>query len=75
MSGLNRTLLVSPTARKGKETLQSCTSMAGGSHPMVRTGVQGFASGDLERDAAAIRLFADAGLELLLAQVLPMTPS
>ena len=30
---------------------------------------QGFASGDLERDAAAIRLFADAGLELLLAQV------
>lgn len=32
--------------------------------------VQGFASGDLERDAAAIRLFAEAGLELLLAQVL-----
>lgn len=32
---------------------------------------QGFASGDLERDAAAIRLFADAGLELLLAQVIP----
>ena len=31
--------------------------------------MQGFASGDLERDAAAIRLFADAGLELLLAQV------
>ncbi len=30
---------------------------------------QGFASGDLERDATAIRLFADAGLELLLAQV------
>ena len=31
--------------------------------------VQGFASGDLERDAQAIRLFADAGMELLLAQV------
>lgn len=31
--------------------------------------MQGFASGDLERDATAIRLFADAGLELLLAQV------
>lgn len=29
---------------------------------------QGFASGDLDRDAASIRLFADAGLELLLAQ-------
>ena len=31
--------------------------------------VQGFASGDLEGDAAAVRLFADAGLEMLLAQV------
>ncbi len=31
--------------------------------------VQGFASGDLERDGAAIRLFADAGMEMLLAQV------
>ena len=30
--------------------------------------LQGFASGDLERDAAAVRLFADAGMELLLAQ-------
>jgi aspartate/tyrosine/aromatic aminotransferase len=29
---------------------------------------QGFASGDLERDAFAPRLFADAGMELLLAQ-------
>ena len=34
--------------------------------------MQGFASGDLERDAAAIRLFADAGQELLLAQVRPL---
>ena len=31
--------------------------------------MQGFASGDLEGDAAAVRLFADAGLEMLLAQV------
>jgi aspartate aminotransferase, cytoplasmic len=30
--------------------------------------LQGFASGDLERDAAAVRLFADAGMEMLLAQ-------
>jgi aspartate aminotransferase len=29
---------------------------------------QGFASGDLDRDATSIRLFADAGVELLLAQ-------
>ena len=32
-------------------------------------GMQGFASGDLERDAQAVRLFTDAGLELLLSQV------
>lgn len=31
--------------------------------------MQGFASGDLERDAQAVRLFTDAGLELLLSQV------
>ena len=35
---------------------------------------QGFASGDLERDAAAVRLFADAGMEMLLAQVAPPHP-
>ena len=29
---------------------------------------QGFASGDLERDATAIRMFADDGMEMLLAQ-------
>lgn len=29
---------------------------------------QGFASGSLDSDAAALRMFADAGLELLLAQ-------
>ena len=40
---------------------------------MVCLDMQGFASGDLERDAAAIRLFADAGLELLLAQVTPIS--
>ncbi len=39
--------------------------------PFFDSAYQGFASGDLERDASAIRLFADAGLELLLAQVTP----
>lgn len=34
----------------------------------VSASSQGFASGDLDRDGAAIRLFADAGLEMLLAQ-------
>ncbi|KAL4434280.1 hypothetical protein ABPG75_000721 [Micractinium tetrahymenae] len=36
--------------------------------PFFDSAYQGFASGDLDRDGAAIRLFADAGLELLLAQ-------
>ena len=36
---------------------------------MELLGMQGFASGDLERDAQAVRLFTDAGLELLLSQV------
>ena len=31
--------------------------------------MQGFASGDLERDATAVRMFTDAGVELLLSQV------
>ena len=30
--------------------------------------MQGFASGSLERDATAVRIFADAGMELLLSQ-------
>ncbi|KAK9814421.1 hypothetical protein WJX72_005727 [[Myrmecia] bisecta] len=36
--------------------------------PFFDSAYQGFASGSLEQDAAAIRLFADAGLEMLLAQ-------
>ena len=30
--------------------------------------LQGFASGDLEKDATAVRMFTDAGVELLLSQ-------
>lgn len=37
--------------------------------PFFDSAYQGFASGCLDRDAAAVRLFADAGLEMLLAQV------
>ncbi len=32
--------------------------------------LQGFASGDLERDATAVRMFTDAGVELIHSQVL-----
>lgn len=31
--------------------------------------LQGFASGDLEKDATAVRMCTDAGVELLLSQV------
>lgn len=37
--------------------------------PFFDSAYQGFASGSLDTDAAAVRLFADAGIELLLAQV------
>ncbi|PNH05724.1 Aspartate aminotransferase, cytoplasmic, partial [Tetrabaena socialis] len=36
--------------------------------PFFDSAYQGFASGDLDADAAAVRLFAGSGLELLLAQ-------
>jgi len=36
--------------------------------PFFDSAYQGFASGDLDKDALSIRLFADSGMELLLAQ-------
>ncbi|WIA22860.1 hypothetical protein OEZ85_001247 [Tetradesmus obliquus] len=36
--------------------------------PFFDSAYQGFASGDLDKDAAALRMFTSAGLELLLAQ-------
>eukprot|EP00891_Asterochloris_glomerata_P004767 jgi/Astpho2/4767/Aster-00315 len=36
--------------------------------PFLDSAYQGFASGDLDRDAQSIRMFADAGVEMLLAQ-------
>eukprot|EP00877_Chromochloris_zofingiensis_P004348 jgi/Chrzof1/13914/Cz08g17080.t1 len=36
--------------------------------PFFDSAYQGFASGDLDADAASLRLFTDAGLELLLSQ-------
>ena len=36
--------------------------------PFFDSAYQGFASGSLDNDAASVRMFADAGVELLLAQ-------
>lgn len=38
--------------------------------PFFDSAYQGFASGSLDEDAAPVRLFADAGIELFMAQVL-----
>ncbi len=43
-------------------------SNCGATTDFLRGAVQGFASGDLDRDGASIRLFANQGLELMLAQ-------
>lgn len=36
--------------------------------PLFDSAYQGFASGDLDKDAASVRMFVDAGLEMLLCQ-------
>ncbi|KAF8822800.1 aspartate aminotransferase [Cardiosporidium cionae] len=36
--------------------------------PLLDTAYQGFASGDLEKDAAAVRLFSQTGMEMFVAQ-------
>lgn len=36
--------------------------------PFFDSAYQGFASGDLDRDGASLRMFADTGMEMLLAQ-------
>ena len=36
--------------------------------PLFDSAYQGFASGDLDRDATAVRMFAKSGLEMILCQ-------
>ncbi|PSC72490.1 aspartate cytoplasmic [Micractinium conductrix] len=57
---------VDPTPEQWRGILQAVQSRR--LLPFFDSAYQGFASGDLERDAASIRMFADAGLEMLLAQ-------
>jgi aspartate aminotransferase len=42
--------------------------------PWFDSAYQGFASGDLERDAWAIRYFVDQGFEMIASQVLLAVP-
>lgn len=57
---------VDPTADQWREL---ATLLRAKRHfPFFDCAYQGFASGDLDRDASAIRLFADAGFELVVAQ-------
>ena len=36
--------------------------------PLFDSAYQGFASGDLDRDALAVRMFVEAGVELIICQ-------
>jgi aspartate/tyrosine/aromatic aminotransferase len=57
---------VDPTKSQWDEILNACK---GGKHICwFDSAYQGFASGDLEKDAYAIRKFADAGLNMLVSQ-------
>ncbi len=57
---------VDPTPDQWKSILEVAQSRK--LLPFFDSAYQGFSSGDLDRDAASIRLFVDAGIEILLAQ-------
>ncbi|KAK1780168.1 pyridoxal phosphate-dependent transferase [Copromyces sp. CBS 386.78] len=57
---------VDPTPAQWREIAQIMA--AKGHFPFFDTAYQGFASGDLDRDASAIRLFVELGFELVVAQ-------
>lgn len=57
---------IDPTVAQWKEILEICE--AGELLPFFDSAYQGFASGDLITDAFAVRMFAEAGLEMLVSQ-------
>ena len=57
---------IDPTVEQWKEVLEICQRK--GFLPFFDSAYQGFASGDLITDAFAVRMFADAGLEMLVSQ-------
>ncbi|EFJ44120.1 aspartate aminotransferase [Volvox carteri f. nagariensis] len=57
---------VDPSPEQWSRLLEVARS--GGLVPFFDMAYQGFASGDLDADAASVRLFLEAGLELVLAQ-------
>src|ERR1700712_1243294 len=57
---------VDPTPEQWREI--SAIMKAKKHFPFFDTAYQGFASGDLDRDAGAIRLFIEEGFELVIAQ-------
>jgi len=57
---------VDPTESQWRQILQVCQRKK---HlPFFDSAYQGYASGDLVQDAFSVRLFADAGMEMVLAQ-------
>jgi aspartate/tyrosine/aromatic aminotransferase len=57
---------VDPTREQWKQILQVVKER--GHMPFFDSAYQGFATGDLENDAYSIRLFADAGLDMMVCQ-------
>ncbi|KAJ3011473.1 Aspartate aminotransferase, cytoplasmic [Thoreauomyces humboldtii] len=57
---------VDPSTEQWKQIAEAIK--AGSHFPFFDCAYQGFASGDLDRDAAAVRFFVDQGFELLCAQ-------
>ncbi|UPR03400.1 aspartate aminotransferase [Chloropicon primus] len=57
---------IDPTREQWTEILELCKSKK--FLPFFDSAYQGFASGDLITDAFAVRMFADAGLEMLVSQ-------
>jgi aspartate aminotransferase len=57
---------IDPTVEQWREILDIC--VARGLLPFFDSAYQGFASGDLITDAFAVRMFADAGVEMLVSQ-------
>ena len=57
---------IDPTTDQWKQVVEACKR--GGLIPMIDNAYQGFASGCLDKDAAATRMFGDSGMEFFICQ-------
>ena len=57
---------IDPTPDQWKQVVEACQT--GGLVPVIDNAYQGFASGCLEKDAMATRMFGDSGMEFIICQ-------